>query len=63
MTSGWWSRAAQALVVEFLDGKMDLFDAPLRVITNSPEYPWHMTNLLNYVNLSPVALPTGELGG
>ena len=52
-----------ALVVEFLDGKMHLFDAPLRVITNSPEYPWHMTNLRNYVNLSPVALPTGELGG
>jgi len=52
-----------ALVVEFLDHKMHLIDAPLRVITNAPEYAWHMTNLRNYVNLSPVALPTGELGG
>ena len=52
-----------ALVVEFLDHKMHLIDAPLRVLTNAPEYAWHMTNLRNYVNLSPVALPTGELGG
>jgi len=55
--------SGEALIVEFLDGKMHFFDAPLRVITNSPEYPWHMTNLRNYVNLSPVALPAGEIGG
>ena len=54
--------SGSGVVVEFLDGKMHLFDAPLRVITNSPEYPWHMTNLRNYVNLSPVALPTGSSG-
>ncbi len=55
--------SGEALVVEFLDHKMHLIDAPLRVLTNAPEYAWHMTNLRNYVNLSPVALPTGELGG
>ena len=31
--------------------------APLGVITNAPSYDWHETNLRNYVNLSPVALP------
>ncbi|MFY2556919.1 linear amide C-N hydrolase [Corallococcus terminator] len=55
--------SGKAIVVEFLNGKMHFFDAPLRVITNAPEYSWHMTNLRNYVNLSPVSLPEGELEG
>jgi len=36
---------------------LNIFDAPLGVITNAPSYDWHMTNLRNYINLSPVALP------
>ncbi|MGK7958863.1 MAG: linear amide C-N hydrolase [Crocosphaera sp.] len=50
-----------AIVIEYLDGKLTIFDAPLGVITNSPNYDWHMTNLRNYVNLSPVALPTKNI--
>jgi penicillin V acylase-like amidase (Ntn superfamily) len=42
---------------EYLKGELKLFDAPLGVITNSPSYDWHETNLRNYINLSPVALP------
>jgi choloylglycine hydrolase len=36
---------------------MKIFDAPFGVITNAPSYDWHETNLRNYINLSPVALP------
>jgi choloylglycine hydrolase len=36
---------------------MKIFDAPLGIITNAPSYDWHETNLRNYINLSPVALP------
>jgi len=46
-----------SIVIEYLNGEMTIFDNPLGVITNSPNYDWHMTNLRNYVNLSPVALP------
>ena len=40
---------------------MKIFDAPLGVITNAPSYDWHETNLRNYINLSPVALPGKKL--
>lgn len=48
----------ETIVIEFLRGETVIFDAPLRVMTNSPSYDFHMTNLRNYINLSPVALPT-----
>lgn len=42
------------LVVEFLDGQMCLHDNAVGVLTNSPTYPWHITNLRNYVGLTNV---------
>jgi penicillin V acylase-like amidase (Ntn superfamily) len=48
---------AKAIVIEYLKGEMKIFDAPFGVITNAPSYDWHETNLRNYINLSPVALP------
>ena len=50
-------RSGRAIVVEYLEGRLHVFDNPLRVLTNAPSFDWHMTNLRNYVNLSPVALP------
>ena len=47
----------KAIVIEYLKGELKVFDAPLGVITNAPAYDWHETNLRNYVNLSPVAIP------
>jgi choloylglycine hydrolase len=49
--------SGRAIVIEYLNGELKIFDAPLGVITNSPNYDWHETNLRNYINLSPVALP------
>jgi choloylglycine hydrolase len=41
------------IVVEIVDGgRVRVFDAFLGVITNSPSYDWHLTNLRNYVGLS-----------
>ncbi len=39
------------LVVEFIDGKVNVYDNPLGVMTNRPEFPWQMNNLRNYINL------------
>lgn len=47
----------EQIVIEWSKGKIKIFEAPLGVITNAPTYDWHMTNLRNYINLSPVALP------
>lgn len=41
----------KAIVVEFTQGVTKVHEAPLGVVTNGPNYDWHMNNLLNYVNL------------
>lgn len=53
--------SGKAIVVEFIKGETEISDAPLGVITNSPTYDWHETNLRNYVNLSSVAIPTKKM--
>jgi choloylglycine hydrolase len=53
--------SGKAIVIEYLKGEMKIFDAPLGVITNAPSYDWHETNLRNYINLSPVALPDKKI--
>ncbi len=45
-------RSGKSLVVEPVDGTLKVHDAPLGVMTNAPTYDWHMTNLVNYINLS-----------
>ncbi len=42
-----------SIVIEPVDGKLKVYDNPLGVMTNSPSFDWHMTNLRNYVKLSP----------
>ncbi|HEV3136881.1 MAG TPA: choloylglycine hydrolase family protein [Pirellulales bacterium] len=43
--------AGNSLVVEYLDGALSVRDNPVGVITNSPDFDWHLKNLSNYVNL------------
>src|SRR5947199_10381921 len=40
----------KSIVIEYVGGKLNVHDNPLGVITNSPTFDWHMTNLRNYVN-------------
>ena len=48
--------SGKSIVIEWLDGKVKIFDNPLGVITNSPTFDWQMTNLRNYSHL-PTATP------
>ena len=47
-----YDHTGKSIVFEPIDGKFKVYDNPTGVITNSPAYDWHMTNLSNYVNLS-----------
>lgn len=49
--------AGKTIVIEPVGETLKVYDAPLGVITNSPTYDWHLTNLRNYLNLSAVSLP------
>jgi choloylglycine hydrolase len=51
----------EAIVIQYLKGKLHIFDNPLRVLTNAPSFDWHMTNLRNYINLSAIALPSRRI--
>lgn len=53
----------QSIVIEYLKGKLHVFDNPLGVLTNSPSFDWHMTNLRNYPNLAAVQPKTRSVGG
>lgn len=41
-------------VIEFVDGKVRVYDNRNGVLTNAPTFDWHMTNLRNYIQLSAV---------
>ena len=49
------------MVIEYVKGMLTVHDNPLRVITNSPSFEWHITNLRNYINLSNVNVPQVKL--
>jgi choloylglycine hydrolase len=55
--------AGKSLVIEYLAGKLNLYDNPVGVITNSPDFGWHLTNLRNYVNLTPTNVLTSDYDG
>lgn len=44
--------AGKSIVIEFLKGKSLVFNNPVGVLTNAPEFPWHLQNLRNYIQLS-----------
>jgi choloylglycine hydrolase len=41
------------IVIEYIDGIPMVNENKLGVLTNSPAYDWHITNLNNYINLKP----------
>jgi choloylglycine hydrolase len=52
----------KSIVIEYVGGKLHVHDDPLGVITNSPTFDWHMTNLRNYINFSMSNAPPVKLG-
>ena len=54
-------KAGNGLVIEFQNGKKQVYDNPVNVLTNGPEFSWHLTNLKNYTQTN-VNQNTGQLG-
>ncbi len=54
--------AGKSIAVEYTDGKLNIYDNPLGVMTNSPAFDWQMTNLRNYLNFSLKDLPPVKVG-
>ncbi len=54
--------SGKSIAVEYTDGKLNIYDNPLGVMTNSPAFDWQMNNLRNYVNFSLTDLPPVQVG-
>ena len=52
-----------SIVVEYVGGELRVHDNPVGVLTNSPPFDWHMTNLRNYLNLTRLNVESLDLGG
>ncbi len=61
-------KTGAAVAVEPIGGRLVIYDDPFGVLTNSPTFDWHMTNLNNYaglsaMNRSPLTLQGYTLNG
>ena len=54
--------SGRQVVLEIVNQQIRFYDNPLGVLTNSPDFPWHLTNLNNYVNLSASSINHRQVG-
>lgn len=55
-----YDKSGGAIVIEFTNGKVNVYDNPVAVMTNSPPFPWHLQNMDNYAYLTNVDKNTGK---
>ncbi|WP_367971348.1 choloylglycine hydrolase family protein [Vibrio scophthalmi] len=57
-------KQGNSIVIEIMDhGKINIHKNTAQVLTNSPDYSWHVTNLNNYINLHPGSSPNQKFNG
>jgi choloylglycine hydrolase len=55
--------SGKSVVLEHVNGELKIHANPLGVMSNSPTFDWHMTNLSNYVNLTVSNVPKIDVRG
>lgn len=51
-----------SIVIEYVKGQLQIHDNPVGVLTNAPNFDWHMTNLRTHINLTNINVDSLELG-
>lgn len=54
--------SGRQMVLEIVNGVLQWHTNTVGVLTNAPDFQWHLTNLNNYVNLFPGDAPWGLVG-
>lgn len=57
-----YDKSGDCIVIEIKDGELAIYDNPIGVMTNGPEFTWHLTNLNNYTQLTNIDIPASEIG-
>ncbi len=52
----------KSIVIEYIGGKLHIYDNPIGTLTNAPTFDWHLTNLANYVNITPDNIKEMQFG-
>lgn len=55
--------AGGCVVIEYENGELHLYDNPLGIMTNAPNFPWMLTNLRNYVGMKNSMAQAQEFAG
>lgn len=55
-------KTGKGIVIEWHKGEMNVFDNPVGVMTNGPDFQWHLTNLGNWTHLSNVDSSSATFG-
>ena len=55
--------SGKSVVLEYVGGELKVHANPLGVMSNSPTFDWHMTNLSNYVTVSTKNIEKIDLAG
>lgn len=56
-------RSGKCVILEQTGRKIELFTNPIGVMVNSPDFLWHMTNLRNYMEVTPRQIEETVWGG
>ena len=55
-------RSGAAIVVEWYRDELTVYDNPVGVMTNGPQFSWHLTNLGNWTHLTNVDVASATFG-
>jgi len=58
-----YDKYGKSIVIEPIHGTLVVYENKIGVITNSPTFDWHLTNLRNYINLTPFNVKPIHLRG
>lgn len=55
-------KSGEYMVIEKMADGLHLLTNPIGVLSNSPDFSWHMANLRNYMNILPYQKEEKRLG-
>lgn len=57
-----YDKTGGSVVIEVKNGVLVVYNNPTGVMTNGPEFPWHMENLNNYSHITNIDNTVGKVG-
>lgn len=55
-------KSGKSIVLEWINGELEVHDNPVGIMTNGPDFQWHMTNLNNWTHLTNVDVSKNKFG-